>query len=134
MARLFNASYYNRVRSFAYVHAFGTPGTQDKAWLYGSAGNDKLMASNRSTALYGGYGGGFFNRAWFFDQVEADGNGGTDTAKLYDAVLEAGRVQYANVEAILWLYHFDQITQHDTETDEDTSTEAVDEVFTAYWT
>jgi hypothetical protein len=33
----------------------------------------------------------------------------------------------------LWLSQFDAIDQHDTETDEATSTEAADEIFTAYW-
>jgi hypothetical protein len=130
MARLYGAAYYNRVKSFAYVHGYGTPGNEDMAQLHGSAGNDGLLASGRSTALYGS---GFYNRAVLFDQVEANACGGTNTARLYDAVLEAGLVHRSNVDAILWLCQFDRINQHDTETDEDTATEALDEIFTAYW-
>jgi hypothetical protein len=130
MARLYGGDYYNRVKSFRYVHAYGTPGNQDLARLYGSAANDTLYASSYSARLQGS---GFNHRAVLFDQIEADGGGGSDTAKLYDAALESGLAHYANVDAILWLSQFDQINQHDTETDEDTSTEAADEIFTAYW-
>ena len=130
MARLRGTGYYNRVKSFRWVHAYGTPGNEDVAKLYGSAHDDGLLATDRICALYGV---GFYNRTVLFDQVEANGGGGTDTARVYDAVLESGLVHYSNVDAILWLYQFDQINQYDTQTDQDTSTEALDEVFTACW-
>ena len=38
--------------------------------------------------------------------------GGTDTAHLYDAVLESGRVEYSDVDVLLWLAQFDQIDEH----------------------
>lgn len=68
-----------------------------------------------------------------FNRIEAEGGGGTDKARLYDAVLEPGRVEYANLDVILWLTQFDQIDQHDTESGEQTSTAADDGMFTAYW-
>jgi hypothetical protein len=130
MARLYGGNYYNRVKSFAYVHGYGTPGTRDSAYLHGSRGNDTLVSADYASRLYGS---GFNNRAVSFDQIEADGAGGADRARLHDAVLEAGRADYPDVDDILWLSQFDQIDQHDTETGEEISTEAVDAIFTAYW-
>ena len=127
---MFIGCYYNRVKSFRLVHAYGTPGNGDAARLTGSAGDDVLYGSSYSTRLKGS---GFNNRAVMFDQIEADGAGGTDTATLYDAALESGLVHYADVDVILWLSQFDQILQHDTATDEDTPTESADAIFTAYW-
>jgi len=128
-AKLYGDGFFNRAKGFRWVHAFATGGT-DVAHLYGSAAKDTLVATPEYTRLYGPE---YFNRAVSFDQVHAHAGGGQDVAILYDAALEAGLVHYANVDAILWLYQFDQINQHDTETEEDTSTEAVDEIFTAYW-
>ena len=72
-----------------------------------------------------------------FDQVHAHGLGAQDTAVLYDAVLESGLTQQpvpVEIESILWLYEFEKLQEHNTsEGGGDSETDAVDELFTAYW-
>ena len=79
-------SFYNRVKEFDYVHAYGTAGGEDRAYLHGSTGNDHLEAWPYQAKLSGS---GFYNRARSFRYVSADGGAGYDRAVLHDSVLEA---------------------------------------------
>ena len=132
-AKLYGDGFFNRAKGFRWVHAFATGGN-DVAHLYGSAAKDTLVATAEHTRLYGPE---YFNRAVSFDQVYAHGGDDQDVAILYDAVLETGLTQRpvpAEIESILWLYEFERLRQHNDPKDGgDSETEAVDQLFTAYW-
>jgi hypothetical protein len=68
-----------------------------------------------------------------FDQVEADGAGGSDVAELYDAGLQTGLTVPSGAAILAWLDQFDEIRQIDSDTSDESTIEAVDELFTAYW-
>ena len=52
-------------------------------------------------------------------------------ANLYDAVLEEGETQPVDMTQVAWLYEFERIRLRSG--DDETVTDAVDQVFTAYW-
>ena len=129
-AKLYGDGFFNRAKGFRWVHAYATGGN-DVAHLYGSAAKDTLKATSVQTSLFGPE---YFNRAVSFDRVYAHGGDELDAAILYDAVLETGIAPVpAGVESILWLYEFEDLQQRNAGEDDDSETEAVDELFTAYW-
>ena len=130
MARLYGPGFYNRVKAFDWGHGKSTAGSVDVARLYGSQADDTLTATSRFTSLRGD---GFFNRAVAFEQVEAYGSGGNDVAELHDAVLENGLAELVDSDALLWLSEFEQIRQRDSQTGGDSTLDAIDQFFTAYW-
>jgi subtilisin family serine protease len=76
---------------FAYVHVYAANGGYDEATLYGSYGsNDEVLRKDDYTKLYGNDAvfGEFFVRAKYFEEVTVDGFGGTDTALIFDSVLD----------------------------------------------
>ena len=128
-AKLYGDGFFNRAKGFRWVHAYATGGN-DVAHLYGSAAKDTLVATSVQTRISGP---GYFSRAVSFDRVYAHGGDDQDVAILYDAVLESGITPApAGVESILWLYEFEDLQQRNAG-DDDSETEAVDELFTAYW-
>ena len=135
MAKLYGAEYYVRAKSFRWVHAYATAGSADVAVLYGSPGNDTLVGTARQGKLHGS---GFYNRAVAFDRMHAHGlDGKGDVAVLYDAVLEAGKTGPSppiGLGSILWLYETERIhLRRDPADGGDSTVDAIDEIFTAWW-
>ena len=132
-AKLYGDGFFNRAKGFRWVHAYATGGN-DVAHLYGSAAKDTLVATSAQTRIFSSE---YFNRAVSFDRVYAHGGDDQDVAILYDAVLETGLTQRpvpAQIESILWLYEFEDLQRrNDPDDGGDSETEAVDELFTAYW-
>jgi hypothetical protein len=90
MARLYGAGFYNRVKSFDYVHAYATPGGKDVALLYDDAATaDLFEAWPQGARLYHKDGPGsysFYNRALSFRYVYGTATPGkNDVARLYDS-------------------------------------------------
>jgi hypothetical protein len=116
------------------VIARGLAGGIDTAQLTGSAESDILKANSVLSQLYSGH---YSTMAVGFEQVSVNGLAGSDVAKLYDAVLESGHTNDpvpAGVDSIVWLEQFEQIKQLNPPENGGVSvTEAIDEVFTAYW-
>ena len=83
---LYGDGYYNRVKYFEGVHAYGSNGGIDEANLHGSAGDDHFYASLTEASLYGD---GFYNRAKGFEKVSGNAvDGGNDVAELHDSALD----------------------------------------------
>ncbi len=112
-------SFYNRVNSFRYVHAYATQGGNDVARLYDSEGKDTLKASPEMAQLYNG---SFFNRANYFRNTYSYSTaGGDDSAYLSDSALEeypdhfeadAGWARLSNelLGYAHWLTEFEEVT------------------------
>jgi hypothetical protein len=82
-------AYYNMATGFRYVHASANGGGTDKAWLYGSPGNDTFDAYPTYAYLSNSSAGqAFYNRANYFDQVVAASSGGADIARFFDSALK----------------------------------------------
>jgi len=129
-AKLYGDGFFNRAKGFRSVYAYARGG-DDVAHLYGSAAQDTLVATSDQARISGS---DYFNRASSFDRVYAHGLDDQDVAILYDAVLESGITPApTGVESILWLYDFEDIQQRDADKHADSETEALDELFTAYW-
>jgi hypothetical protein len=85
-AQLVGDGFGNRVTSFRYVLAYGTPGSEDVALLHDSDGKDTFEAWPHQARLYGD---GFYNRVTSFRHVEAHATeGGDDLARLFDSALD----------------------------------------------
>ena len=83
------------VDGFEAIHAYGTAGGNDTAYLNDSAGNDTLYADGSVTNAAGDigdialWGTGHYSRAKFFESVTAYATaGGNDTASLYDGTTD----------------------------------------------
>jgi len=129
-AKLYGDGFFNRAKGFRSVYAYARGG-DDVAHLYGSGAQDTLVATAEQARMFNSE---YFNRASSFDRVYAHGADDVDTAILYDAVLESGITSApAGVESILWLYEFEEIQQRNADDEAESTTEAVDEMFLAYW-
>ncbi len=88
---LFNPGvYYNRAKWFEQVHAYANNGGHDRAELYDSTGDDTFVTEADSGVMFGDFrgdfGGGFYNRAKFFEEVYGHGSQeGHDEAYLNDS-------------------------------------------------
>jgi hypothetical protein len=78
------APYWNQVYGFAVVYATHSGGSGDRAYLYGSAGNDTFVATPTSSYL-AGPSNSYWEQVYNFPVVLADGQGGVDVAQLYDS-------------------------------------------------
>ena len=102
--------FYNRAKYFDEVHAYALNGGNDRAELADSAGDDVFTGTPISAALRGtvtGSNATFYNRAKFFEQLEATSTGGNDRATLQpsgNALLEASD-RWARLS-------FDAMSQH----------------------
>ena len=83
--------FYSRAKYFDEVHAYALNGGYDRAELADSAGDDVFIGTPVSGALRGivtgsnavtGRNAEFYNRAKFFEQIEATSTGGNDRAML----------------------------------------------------
>jgi hypothetical protein len=131
MARLYGAGFYNRVKSFRHVHGYGTPEGSDVAYLHDDPGGDDTFEAWPEMARL--YGAGFYNRVKSFRYVHGYSTSGSDLAELYDAALETGHTSPPAASVVAWLDAFAQIRQIDTESGDDTTFAAPDELLTAYW-
>ncbi|MEE8450644.1 MAG: tandem-95 repeat protein, partial [Thermoguttaceae bacterium] len=96
---LFNPTYqqeytngfYNRAKYFEGVHAFATAGGYDRAEMHDSPADDIFDAAPTQAALFNPtyqeeYTSGFYNRAKYFEEVNAVADrGGVDAAILHDS-------------------------------------------------
>jgi hypothetical protein len=73
---------WEQASGFAVVIASAGPGGNQKATLYGSAGNDTLTGTPSTVSLSGS---GYWEQASGYAVVFAVGSGGTDSATLYDS-------------------------------------------------
>ncbi len=71
-----------RANNFRYVHGYSTAGGTDTADLHGTAGKETVVARPTNAKIIGSE---HFGRAWYFDEVTAEGGGGIDVAFLYDS-------------------------------------------------
>jgi hypothetical protein len=127
--------YFVRAKHFEHVHGHSTAGGTDTAYLYDSPGNDRFVSDGALSQMLGDE---YSLGAEGFEQVHAYHlAGGDDTAEVHDAVLEHGLTNQpvpSDIAYIAWLYHFDEVElKRDEAQGGDTTVEAVDEVFTAYW-
>lgn len=133
-AELYGADYCNRAKSSSSVHAYAMAGGIDTARPYGSPANDVLVATSRYSKLSGD---GSLNRAVSLEQgAYRAADGEADVAVLHDAVFEAlgSPPMPSEIDRISWLHEFEQIRQRSApHRGGDSITDAVDEVFAAYW-
>ncbi len=115
---------------FRYVHGYSTAGGTDTAELYGTAGTDTVVTRLTDVKLLGA---GHFGRAWYFDQVIANGGGGDDVAVVYEPEhLDSGfkPLPASGLGQYYWLWDLEDYTVVKGST---THFNAVDAVYTAYW-
>ncbi len=85
-SRMYNQSYFNIADSFKQIDAFGfRGGSNDRAYLFGSNGDELLISSPRKTGLTGD---GFEFDVHGFERTYAVSNGGNDRALLFDSKLD----------------------------------------------
>ena len=91
-SRMYNDSFYNIATGFEQIDAFGiNGGVNDRAYLFGSAGDELLVGSPRNTGMTGE---GFAFDVHAFERTYAISNGGNDRALLFDSKLDDRFVAY----------------------------------------
>ena len=91
-SRMYNDSFYNIATGFEQIDAFGiNGGVNDRAYLFGSAGDELLVGSPRNTGMTGD---GFAFDVHAFERTYAISNGGNDRALLFDSKLDDRFVAY----------------------------------------
>ena len=85
-SRMYNQSFYNIADRFEQIDAFGiNGGLNDRAYLFGSDGDELLIGSPHKTAMTGD---GFDFDVHEFERTYAISNGGNDRALLFDSKLD----------------------------------------------
>jgi hypothetical protein len=119
---------------FDYLHGYSQAGGNDTAEMLGSSADDHFYSNGAISYLSGE---GYFTRAKFFDTVDVRTGEGTNTAEVYDAVLEqVGTLPGDSAPAfsrLALLYEFDHIDARNDPDSGDRTIDAVDEIFGAYW-
>jgi len=83
--RVEGGTYFNQVQNFGAVHAYAWAGGHDVADLYGSPGADVYYGSPVEGSMTDN--ATYWNRAKYFEQINAHAVGQGDTALLFDSAL-----------------------------------------------